>query len=701
MTRASIAALALAVWIGQGQPQAPIWVVSGRVTDEFADPVIGARVSVEVVPSRDATPSPGGSTGARTLERPHVLAAAATDDRGEYRLAGVAPCECVVAVIRISGVISYAMSNATFFGGGRPEPETIYYPGTTSPAEAERLRMTAGEERAGVDFVLRADPPVLMPVAAMRIAQAGGRPRSPEATATIRGRVSAVDGRALAHARVELAPEIDLLQSAVTTADADGAFEFRDLLPGRFRVIASKSGYEPLDPAGGDAAAPASARAVELAADETRERVDLTLTRWAAVSGTIVNESGAPVRRAGVQLLQIRYSRGRRRLGGGPGVSLTDDRGRYRIFAVPPGQYVVSAAVGGAATADLPGYARAFFPGTSNAANAQFVTVGRSQEVTGIDVALSRARTARIAGQVVNAAGVPANPGTLTLIAGANSDSVVSVPSGARITGDGAFEFPNVPPGQYVIRADRGRRNNTEGEFGTIAVAVDGADLTGLTLKTSAGSTISGRIVFDAFNGTMPPAPSAIELAPMPIDYDLAPANIASAEIRADWRFQVNGINGPRRLQLLRVPDGWMLKEVRVRGIDATDRPVLLGRPDQSLTDVEVVLTDRLTALKGGVVDDQRRGVPRAQVMVFATDRAQWYAASRFMHKVTADADGAFSMPGLPFGSYYAVALARLPFSTDEEWQDPVFLESMVRRAASVTIGEAQAPTITLRVSPP
>ena len=700
MTRACIAALTLAVWIAQDQPT-PAGVVSGRVTDEFGDPVIGARVSVEMAPARDAAPPTNDPRGSVRLERRQVLAAASTDDRGEYRLAGVAPCECMVAVLRIGGVISYSFSSATFFGGGRPEPETIFYPGTASPAEAERLTMTAGGERAGVDFVLRADPPVLPPVAAMRIARAGGGRRSPDATAVIRGRVSTVDGRALPHAHVQLVPEIDLLQSAVTTADAGGAFEFRDLLPGRFRVVASKPGYAPLDPAGADAASPASTRAVELAAQETRERLDLTLARWAAVSGTIVNEAGAPVRGAGVQLLQIRYSRGRRRLGGGPTATLTDDRGRYRIFAVPPGEYVVSAAVGSASTADLAGYARAFFPGTSNAANAQFVAVGRSQEVTGIDVALPRARTARIAGKVVNAAGVPANPGNLTLIASANSDSVVSVPSGARLTGDGAFEFPNVPPGQYVIRADRGRRNNTEGEFGTIGVAVDGADLTGLTLKTSTGSTIRGRVQFDAFNGTMPPSPSAIELAPMPIDYDQAPANIASAEIRDDWSFRVNGINGPRRLQLLRVPAGWMLKEVRVRGADATDRPVAFGRPDQSLTDVEVVLTDRLTALTGSVVDDQRRGVPRAQVMVFATDRAQWYAASRFMRKVAADADGAFSVTGLPFGSYYAVALARLPFATDEEWQDPVFLESMVRLAASVTIGEAQAQTITLRVSPP
>ena len=41
MTRACIAALTLAVWIAQDQPT-PAGVVSGRVTDEFGDPVIGA-----------------------------------------------------------------------------------------------------------------------------------------------------------------------------------------------------------------------------------------------------------------------------------------------------------------------------------------------------------------------------------------------------------------------------------------------------------------------------------------------------------------------------------------------------------------------------------------------------------------------------------------------------------------------------------
>src|SRR5438477_246628 len=83
--------------------------------------------------------------------------------------------------------------------------------------------------------------------------------------------------------------------------------------------------------------------------------------------------------------------------------------------------------------------------------------------------------------------------GSLSLVSSVRSSTAVNVAIGARLPGDGSFEFPNVPPGQYVIRADRGRSPSwIEGEFGTLPVTVDGVDVTGLLVQTSVGSSIKG-----------------------------------------------------------------------------------------------------------------------------------------------------------------------------------------------------------------
>src|SRR5262249_36832833 len=186
--------------------------------------------------------------------------------------------------------------------------------------------------------------------------------------------------------------------------------------------------------------------------------------------------------------------------------------------------------VGGAASTDVPGYVRTYFPGTPTASDAQFVAVAASQEVTVRDFAMFRGRTARISGRIINAAGETRAVGSLTLIPSYGSSAVTSVPVGARLLTDGRFEFPNVPNGQYIIRADRGLTNrSTEGEFGVLPVSVNGADVTDLILQTSLGSSIKGRLRFDASRETKTPNPSAIELSPVPVDVDASPSRSASA----------------------------------------------------------------------------------------------------------------------------------------------------------------------------
>src|SRR5205823_4214447 len=149
------------------------------------------------------------------------------------------------------------------------------------------------------------------------------------------------------------------------------------------------------------------------------------------------------------------------------------DLGRFRIYGVAPGQYILSATVGGVQTADLPGYTRSYFPGTPNAGEAQFAALALSQETSGIDFSMARARTARISGTLLNAAGEPSTTGSVRLLPSQRSTSVTSVSVGARLMAGGTFEFPNVTPGQYMIQVDRGRKNAwTEGEFGALPVSV-------------------------------------------------------------------------------------------------------------------------------------------------------------------------------------------------------------------------------------
>lgn len=662
-------------------------VISGRVIDALGDPIVGGRVLAEVTSA-----SKTGFT---------VAAAADTDDRGEYRLGSLQPDTFRVAVITMGAMTRQAIgpNPVTVF----PTVQKTYYPDAATPEAAQGLRVEAADDRSAIDFVLPAGSNsqrfIMMPASPLARAQAPDPSARP--TGVIRGRVVTTDRRALPHAQVRLLSQRTPFQSDTATSDDDGRFEFRNLAPGSFRIAARKVGYSApgealsLGPPG-----PGLGVSVDLAEGEIRARTDITLARWGTLSGHVFDELGDPLQGVSVQLLQVRYQNGRRRLvPAGGAARVTDDLGRFRTYGLAPGRYIVSAAAGDIQSAELPGYARSYFPGTPVASEAQFVSMGPSQEVTAIDFSMARARTVLIAGKLLNAAGEPTTGGNVRLMPSQRAGSVVSVPIGARILPDGRFEFPNVTPGQYVIQADRGRRNSsTEGEFGALPVAVDGNDVTGLMLQTSSGSSIAGRITFDSFLGAAAPRRGQIEISPIPVDPDQSPMSPATADIGDDWTFAIAGVNGPRRLQMPRAPTEWTLRAIRVRGIDVTDRPLAFGHASQSLTDVEVVLTDRINEVGGTVVDDHARPAIGAHVVVFAVDRDRWYPASRFLRHTAATAEGTIALFGLPPGSYYAAAVAQLPADGDDAWQDPAYLESLIARAAAFSLGEGQKQIVNLKL---
>ena len=152
---------------------------------------------------------------------------------------------------------------------------------------------------------------------------------------------------------------------------------------------------------------------------------------------------------------------------------------------------------------------------------------------------------------------------------------------------------------------------------------------------------------------------------------------------------------------MVRTPPGFALKAIRVNGADVTDEAISFGTRAQSLARVEVVLTSRVTELTGTVADDRARPAPVATIVVFSTDRDRWYFASRYLRRAVVGPEGAFTVAGLPSGSYYASALARIPTDADDAWQDPQFLESLVSRASMITIVDGLKAQLSLRTSAP
>jgi protocatechuate 3,4-dioxygenase beta subunit len=671
-------------------------VVSGRVVDEYGDPVQAARVSALDV-SRLPTAAGGTNTppagpppppGAGAVPNAPSVASTDTDDRGEYRLPSLPAGTYAISIVTLYGMVSERVPGTNQIMS-YPGMTRAYYPNATTIDDATRLALGAGEDHPGVDFVVVGAQPVGGTAVFVSPLRPPPLPAGTITTAIVRGHVIATDGRSLPHAQVKIFRDDMPIEQSSTRADADGQFELRNLPKGTFRLLAVKTGYGPVaskEPPLPRAAGPFGQPAivVTLAEGETRERVNIPLLRWGTLEGRVVDERGEPVQGASVQLMQIRYEAGRRRLASASFSRPTDDLGRYRLFAIPPGRYAISAAVGDVQSVDLPGYARTYYPGSATPGESQFLSVGLAQDLTGIDIPLTRTRTARIRGRMVDAAGEPTLGGSVNLISSQRSASLANVSVGARIQPNGEFEFANVPPGQYVIQAYKGRSKSfIEGEFGTLPVSVDGSDLTDLRLQTSRGSTIHGHVTFDTADASKQPSRGAMEITPTPVDFDLAPPSIANADIHDDWTFDMAGITGPRRLQLTRAPSGWMLEDMLVNRTSVVDRTLTFGRGDQSLADLEVVLTDRISELAGTLTDDAGQPAAGAHVVVFPTDRDRWYPFSRYLRTAVAGADGTFSIPGLPFASYYAAAVAQLPNEGDDAWQDASFLNSILLRASS------------------
>jgi hypothetical protein len=515
-------------------------------------------------------------------------------------------------------------------------------------------------------------------------------------TATLRGHVVAADtGQPLRKAQVRImAPE--LRENRLTSTDADGKYEFKEVVAGRYTVMASKGSFvqlqygqlRPFEPG----------KPLEILDGQLVEKVDFSLPRGGIVTGRVIDEFGEPLPDAMVSMQRYQNMGGQRRLMNAGRMATTNDVGEFRLFAIPPGQYYLSATLRSmngpsAESDDRSGYAATYFPGTTNIAEAQKVTVGLGQMISDLNMALLPTKLSRISGTAVDSQGRPMLGMVMSVPRGDTMMMMFGPP--AQIKPDGSFVLGGLAPGRYSLQVMGMGGPMADGEAAYADVTVSGDDITGLRLVASRRSVVTGRVLVDPA-AAQALRPSSLRLGLQPVQFDMVMmGGTPPAVVNDDLSFEIKAAPGAFRVTLFGQTPGWSIRSVRHRGVDVTDSGMEF-RPNEDVSEVEVELTNKVTDVSGLVTNSKGEAVRDYSVVVFPQDREKWTPNSRYMKTARPDQDGRFKVNGLPPGEYRVIALDYLD---QNEWNTPEYLDGLRSKATAFSINEGETKSVDLRIT--
>ncbi|MGE3488976.1 MAG: carboxypeptidase regulatory-like domain-containing protein [Vicinamibacterales bacterium] len=584
--------------------------------------------------------------------------------------------------MRVFGGLVFALVLATASGSGQaPQP-------TTSLQVAQPAQPAPGQ-------------PARMPGRPLRPGEA-----PPKGTSVLKGVVtSAATGAPIRRAQVR-AMSMEARAGGVTSTDAEGRFEIRELPAGRYSVTATKGGFV----AGqfGQRRAGEPGTPIDLGDGQTAEKVNFVLSRGGVISGHIVDDGGEPVSGTQVMAMRLQFANGSQRLvpGGGEGSNdRTDDQGGFRLYGLPPGEYFVSAnnrngmmVEATVINTEADGFAPTYYPGTPNLSEATRVALKAGQEMSGANFALTVARMARIRGRALNSSGEPVGRSMLMLTP---ADPIMGFAFGmnmsnAMVGPDGSFQFANVAPGRYNLNVRPMGAPGANQEFAVLPVTVGSDDIDNLLVTTSVGATAKGVIMTD--DGSPPPfRADQVQLFAQPQEPAMNVMGGGPTRVNDDYTFEMTSLFDRRLIRAsLGTMPGWYLKAVFYDGADVTDTGIEFT-PGRAYDGIEVVLTQKATDLSGLVTDDRGRAVLDATVVVFPANRERWTFGTRFLRTARPDTSGRYSFKGLPPSDDYMIIVVQN--LEPGQATDPEFLTRAREEAKPLSLNEGETKAVDVKLS--
>jgi len=476
--------------------------------------------------------------------------------------------------------------------------------------------------------------------------------------------------------------------SSVT--DADGHFVIDGVIPGRYSIQVEHPGLVAAGP-----------RMVNIMAQGTGE-VLVHMQPAAAITGTITDADGDPVRNVSVMATRVGGGRGWR--GHDSGNGSTNDLGQFRIPDLRPGRYTVLATPGRDlpvldATKAAPGeghlvYVPTYYPGTVDQNQSVPVDTEPGQETpVNFEVLLSRAF--RVTGDV---AGLRSSDMAQIML---NSDNKVDQ---QQLQPGGKFEFANVLPGSYhvqIILFDLGNGQSPSVRFASVNrnIEVTNEDIRDLHLPVDQGASVRGRFRVDTgeqFDWT--------QLTVMLANSDggpglLVPSNGSEpptfSTVTKDGSFEMKTVpSGKYQLVVGARGSSDKLREYFTKSVMLNGQDVGSGFEVNSATNLEVVISAKGATIEGTVVDD--KGNPVSSAIVVDVPDSDRRLRLDVYQQDTTDERGHFSLRGLNPGSYTVLAFEDL----EDSPHDPEFLTSYGNKGEKIAADEGTDKRIVLKLIP-
>ena len=339
---------------------------------------------------------------------------------------------------------------------------------------------------------------------------------------------------------------------AKVTTSATGHYEFTGLEAGSYDVLPVSSTM--VLPREGRFAQ--AGKSVTVDKGEVVKGVDFDLVPGGKITGHVTDNEGWPVTKEGISLLLV-GEEGRLLPSSPPNSNgfMTNDRGEYSIYGIPPGRYLVSVGVPytvGLVAADRRSpYEQTFHPAALEAANAVVVEITAGGKAADVDIVVRRRhKTYEMSGRITESAtGRPiANVGITVVVEDKDGNTRANISGVGRSNSTGEFKIAGALPGRYRLYPKNDATSNTYGD--SVSFEVSDGNVTGLEIKMRRAGSISGLMVMEgADQATTAKSLAQWEIRAFSRSGDRESTGSAGSKVNVDGSFQLRGLS-PGKTQI-------------------------------------------------------------------------------------------------------------------------------------------------------